>query len=702
MAADDSEFGREDALVCADVLGAFGVASDHVRTRLDANDAVSAGLVDDLERALQSALTAASSPTEFVRETIATAPRGVDAPAEFWTTAPDTQLGDVFAALDWTFDVKSANGRSLAVDDEQPYRLRVEDADGRTRTTDFSFPETPLGANNYPALVHAINDDLLFGLNCRFVGLSTGADRWRFALVETDELDRVCDRFGASIEVFDQPVLVDEQPEAYAADVLPDDVPVPSWACDDEPTAREREVTAASFDADYVGGLPHLDDATDGSPVDAREDDASGGGVSGEVTASSPDVAAGGSSGERPTGGRLDGSSRTVTSGSTADAEEFPNTDGADGSIPEGGVADAIEFVDDATESTSSSESTSPASSGASESTSAASSGASERPVSDSSRPGAGGLEPIDTVDVRDADVEADAPMRDDDLDGWSIGGTVDATTRTPSSVDEASSARTDLETDTGASTNESASTGSAKESASTGSANESTSTGSANAAESSASSTSTDTSVADGTEPSSIESSGFEWGPSTDSETSSDSETSTDSGTPTDSETSTADASSSDGRGTAGSAASETASEGSGSTASDAGTSTSGDSGGSDDDEFFSADAVSSFDAGVKTSRVEGDSFGVEAAEQTEDDEYAAVGAAMAAPARISVGGLLDDEDFLPEIPRAEPAQVRIEYEDEFDPTSDTSSKERETEDGFVWVNESGGVSENRSSVFD
>ena len=118
--------------------------------------------------------------------------------------------------------------------------------------------------------------------------------------------------------------------------------------------------------------------------------------------------------------------------------------------------------------------------------------------------------------------------------------------------------------------------------------------------------------------------------------------------------------------------------------------------------DGFFSADAAASFDAGAETSRVEPDSFGVDAEKQTEDDQFAAVGAALAAPASISVGGLLDDDEFLPHLPQTEPEQTRIEFEDEFDPNADASAAERETDDGFVWVNESGGLDEQRTSALD
>ncbi|MFC6952293.1 hypothetical protein [Halorubellus litoreus] len=542
MRQGTSGFEREDALACADVLGGFGVSSAHVREHVA--DATTVDPREDLETAIQRALADPEHPTAFVRRTVAAAPRGVDSPARFWTTAPETQLGDVFAAIDWTFDVKSANGRSLSVDDAQPYRLRVEDADGRTRSTEFSFPDSPLGDDNYPALVDAVNRELLFGLDCRFVQLSDGTDRWRFALVETDELDRLVERFGERITAFDRPLLAADQPAAYVpdadADVVEDagGVPVPAWASESrERSWRGRRLTADAFDADHVGGLDHLANDESASASDREEADA-------------------------------------------ADA------------------AAAIEFVDGSDD----------------ESVDAGSDdGASD--ASTSTRAGSTVVRDADAPVVRDAETdgvpsaETGSNADDDDLDGWSIGGSVDATTRSADPVDDGSSS-SDLST------------------------------------------------------------SGFTWG---------DDANDGDAGTVVD-----ADARADDGV-----------------DAADGESDGDAENDGDGDDGFFSADAVSSFDAGAKTSRVGGDSFGVDAGEQTEDDRFAAVGAAIAAPAGISCRGLLDDDEFLPEIPRAEPAETRLTFEDEFDPTANPAD-ERETDDGFVWVNESSGVGEDRTSASD
>jgi hypothetical protein len=615
MRQGTSGFEREDALVCADVLGGFGVSSDHVRERVA--DAAAGDAVDDLETAIQRALADPEHPTAFVRRTVAAAPRGVDSPARFWTTAPETQLGDVFAAIDWTFDVKSANGRSLSVEDAQPYRLRVEDADGRTRSCEFSFPDTPLGDDNYPALVHAINEELLYGLDCRFLQLSDGTDRWRFALVETDEYDRLVDRFGERVTAFDRPLLAADQPAAYApgSDATggesrstsdgggraAGDVPVPAWARESRDRSwRGRRLTADAFDADHVGGLDHLDDG--GDPADANAN--------------------------------ADADSRSGSAAARGDADPDAGDDAAD-------AAAAIEFVDDPPAASDAVGSVADAD--GTEGDEGAEAGVASvdsdgRTVVRDAESGVLGGEAAvrdaeaDTppVDATSADDGAGRTSHDEDLDGWSIGGSVDATTRSSASTNDAA-ASPSADGKREASSPDGAASGS-------------------------------DESPSSGTASGGLSTSGFTWGDDdADATTGSAAATEAGSASESDSRESEADA----------------------------------------DDGFFSADAAASFDAGAKTSRVERDSFGVDAGEQTEDDQFAAVGAALAAPAGISCAGLLDDDEFLPHLPRSEPEETRLSFDEEFDPTADPAD-ERETDDGFVWVNESQGLDENRTSASD
>ncbi|WP_435365516.1 hypothetical protein [Haloarchaeobius sp. DYHT-AS-18] len=239
-----------DVVVCADVLGGFGVSTDAVRQQEDVPGRA-------LEDIIADSLDGSEHPAEFVRRTIVRSDRGIDAPARHWRHAPQVQLSAVFEALDWAAELRDANGRRL---DEEgfadlPWTISLTDANGITREAAFEYPDTPLGDDNYPALIHAVNTRLLYGLGVEFVQLSEGTDRWRFALVETDELARLRDQFGLRVTVFDRPLLSAPQPPAY----LPEkggDVPLPDWvtAGDEGPRlGRDRADTAdvvSSVEAD--------------------------------------------------------------------------------------------------------------------------------------------------------------------------------------------------------------------------------------------------------------------------------------------------------------------------------------------------------------------------------------------------------------------------------------------------------------------
>ncbi|WP_439028307.1 hypothetical protein [Haloarchaeobius sp. DT45] len=218
-----------DVVVCADVLGGFGVSADSIRRQDDAPGR-------SLEDIIADSLDQTEHPAEFIRRTIAQSDRGVDAPARHWRHAPHVQFSAVFEALEWEAELRDAHGRPLdaAGFADLPWTVSLTDANGITREAPFEYPDTPLGDDNYPALVHAVNTRLLYGLGVEFVQLSDGTDRWRFALVETDELARLRDQYGLRVTVFDRPLLSAPQPPAY----LPDeggDVPLPDWV-----TATDR------------------------------------------------------------------------------------------------------------------------------------------------------------------------------------------------------------------------------------------------------------------------------------------------------------------------------------------------------------------------------------------------------------------------------------------------------------------------------
>jgi hypothetical protein len=142
--------------------------------------------------------------------------------------------------------------------DHSPVELVLhEPASGQVRRTHFSFPDTPLGDNNYPALIATINAELLPETPLQFVLLRNEIDHWRFVLVEEGALTRLRDRYGDRIDAFGEPLLCDHQPAAFASDIdalstddlarlPPELVPEPDGPLTGSRSLTDR--TGASFD----------------------------------------------------------------------------------------------------------------------------------------------------------------------------------------------------------------------------------------------------------------------------------------------------------------------------------------------------------------------------------------------------------------------------------------------------------------------
>lgn len=218
----------EDVLVCADVLGAFGVTPA---------DVAGEGTTRSLEDELAARLADARDRTATLRQLICRSARGVDVSAQYATETLADELGATFDSLEWSLSV-TARDRALV--------LEATGTAGRRRETTVVYPQTPLGTDNAPAILDGINEVLLEGIDARFVLLSSGRDRWRAALVETDELATLRDRYGDRIKAFDRPLLPEHGLEAYVPTRDGDAEPWPAWAREDGTT---RTLEGAEPDA---------------------------------------------------------------------------------------------------------------------------------------------------------------------------------------------------------------------------------------------------------------------------------------------------------------------------------------------------------------------------------------------------------------------------------------------------------------------
>jgi hypothetical protein len=288
MGRDRQVIGSDLVDAAVEVLDGFGVG---VRAVVDRPGVAAVGENGTLAEAVRAALRGDDGPgvpAVFLRTTIARGPRGIDAPAKYWDSALKLHLGSVFEDVGATVEITDADG--VPIDESAtapaPYRIAITDAEGVTHGVTFAYPETPTGSDNYAAVVHALQRDLLDGTGFSLVSLAAPERRWRFALVKTAALERLQERYGDRIEIGNHRVLADRQPSAYVPAGVGDDVYVPSWvepSDEDDETPdlsvpTDREPPAAETDVDAVlGGLDP--DAIAAGDVDAGMEVATDGGV---------------------------------------------------------------------------------------------------------------------------------------------------------------------------------------------------------------------------------------------------------------------------------------------------------------------------------------------------------------------------------------------------------------------------------------
>lgn len=187
--------------VYATVLRGFGLTrselppphggTGEVTTEGVGEDLVAAGVAD---------------PYETLLRTLVRSDHGVEAPRRYWSEAPAEHLAPALAAFGYEFALESrpdGDGRTVGA---------LLSTGESTRRMTYTYPEDGDGADNYPALVHAIQTRLLPEAGPTFVRLADDGDSWRFALVERWRLAELQELFGKRLEVFGDPLLAAHQP----------------------------------------------------------------------------------------------------------------------------------------------------------------------------------------------------------------------------------------------------------------------------------------------------------------------------------------------------------------------------------------------------------------------------------------------------------------------------------------------------------
>lgn len=275
------------ALWCGSVFEAFALTVEDV---VDCHDQLpeSVGSIAELVRTVRNRPGRVPDPVTFVRETLVASGRGIDAPARYWANAPEVHLDALFAPFGCRVTVEWRR--------EDTRRIVLEDAVGTEFRATLTYPETPLGQDNYPALLDAVNRELLDGTGVELVLLAGPEERWQFALGETAALDNLRERYGETIRLGDRRLLAADQPGAYVPGG-DGTIPVPDWADDDgedDGLAFSFETTGESF-AELVDRIDRsagsFEDVT--SDADATPNETVGSGNenvgSDEIGAESPD-----------------------------------------------------------------------------------------------------------------------------------------------------------------------------------------------------------------------------------------------------------------------------------------------------------------------------------------------------------------------------------------------------------------------------
>lgn len=211
-----------------------------------------------LEEYLESQLPATTPHTlaDALGDAISGSARGIDAPAEYWNHAPEVHLGELLAPYGCEVTIEPTRRADTLA--EGKFIIRLTDANGTEFWTRFEYPDSDLGEDNYPALLHHVEGQLLGPAGLRIVRLAAPRRRWRFVMMTDAQLSALRDRYGDRLEIFGEPLLAEDQPVAFASR----HPPVPEWY---EPTKEP-----ISEDGDISIDVPRAESLDDLEPTEAE------------------------------------------------------------------------------------------------------------------------------------------------------------------------------------------------------------------------------------------------------------------------------------------------------------------------------------------------------------------------------------------------------------------------------------------------
>lgn len=174
---------------------------------------------------------------ERLHRTLAASSKGIDAERSYDPDAPGAHLRDLLEPYNTSVVLRGPDGEQLTAEGPaEPFDVVLTDASGATRSTTFAYPESPLGTDNLPALLHDVETELLADTGMTFVPLTDREVRWRVLLLNEGRLEGLREEYGERIEVFDRALLhADSMAEFAEPDPVEaeNDDDAPAWLADD-------------------------------------------------------------------------------------------------------------------------------------------------------------------------------------------------------------------------------------------------------------------------------------------------------------------------------------------------------------------------------------------------------------------------------------------------------------------------------------
>ncbi len=254
----------------AELLREIGIPDEEIRSLHvgDGHDVANQPLLPFLEDRIES-----SDATDLARklvDVLTQSRRGMSATGSYWNYAPEVHLNEVFEPYGCSVTFQDASHG----DGQSSFEVILEDASGTGHRTTFEYPETPLGDDNFPALLAAIERRLLSNTDLTFVLLTPTDRRWRVLMIEHARLDHLRSEYGERIEFAGLPLLREDQLEAFergeatAVKPLPDE-PTAETARDHSAVDRPKSPEAAERSLARVASVddgPTPDPDSEGNP----------------------------------------------------------------------------------------------------------------------------------------------------------------------------------------------------------------------------------------------------------------------------------------------------------------------------------------------------------------------------------------------------------------------------------------------------